>query len=63
MREQTHVVTITIDTKYVHGSNQRVSVQIDGDGGIKHMIEVFRVTLLAAGFGLETVKKMEEWDI
>lgn len=62
MREQTHVVTITIDAKYVHGSNQHISLQIGGDGGIEHMIEVFKVTLLAAGFGLETVKRMEEWD-
>ena len=56
----THKVEITITGNYPHGSKQHATVSIAGDGGIEHMLEAFRAALVAAGFALETAKKIGE---
>lgn len=60
--EFTHKVEITISGKYPHGSKQHASVSICGDGGLDHMIEAFKAALVAAGFAMDTVKKLDELD-
>lgn len=59
----THKVEITITGDYPSGSKQRATVAIAGDGGIEHMLEAFRAALVAAGFSLETAKKIGEIDL
>lgn len=57
MEKLTHKVEITIS-----GNNplQHATVSIDGDGGIEHMIEAFKAALVAAGFAIDTAKKLDE---
>jgi len=49
--DPSHKVTITITGTYPHGKNQHVSVTIDGDGSVSHMLSSFRAAMVAAGFG------------
>lgn len=56
----THTITITIDGNYPHGSKQHAQVIMSGDGGLQHMIEAFKASLMAAGFGYETVRQFDE---
>lgn len=35
-------------------------VEIDGDGSIEHFLQTFIAALVAEGFALDTVKKIEE---
>lgn len=58
-----HTVTVTIKSNYRHGSNQGSSLTLEGDGGIEFFFDVFKLTLLAAGFALDTAKKLDELDI
>jgi len=60
--EMTHTVTITVSGNYPHGQKQHASVTINGDGGLDHMIEAFKAALVAAGFALDTAKKLDEID-
>ena len=63
MDEITHNITITIDGNYPHGKKQHSQVSIGGDGGLEHMLEAFKSSLLAAGFSVDLVKKLDELDI
>lgn len=56
----THTVTITIDGNYPHGAKQHAQVIMAGNGDLQHMIEAFKASLMAAGFGYETVRKFNE---
>ncbi len=58
----THRVTITIIGKYMHGEKEHASVSINGDGGIEHMFDAFKVALLAAGYPMVVVNKLDELD-
>ena len=60
--DMTHTVTITVSGNYPHGQKQHASVTINGDGGLDHMIEAFKAALVAAGFALDTAKKLDEID-
>lgn len=62
MDELTHKIEITISGNYQHGSKQHASVSISGDGGLDHMIEAFKAALIAAGFSMDTAKKLDELD-
>ena len=62
MEELTHKVEITISGNYPHGAKQHASVSISGDGGLDHMIEAFKTALIAAGFAIDTAKKLDELD-
>jgi len=55
--DQSHKVTITITGTYAHGQNQHISVTIDGDGGVSHMLSSFRAAMVAAGFHYDTIKE------
>jgi hypothetical protein len=57
MTEQTHRITITVESRYQHGTNQVVSVAIDGDGCIDHFIQAFQSALVAAGFAPVTAAR------
>lgn len=59
----THKVEITIIGNYLHGARQHASVSISGDGSIDHMIEAFKAALVAAGFAMDTARKLDELDI
>ena len=57
----THKITITIEGHYEHGTAQEhASLTLHGDGGIEHMIDAYKMGLNAAGFALETAKKLDE---
>jgi len=60
--DMTHKIEITITGNYPHGSKQHASISISGDGGLDHMIESFKAALIAAGFSMETAKKLDELD-
>lgn len=62
MNELTHKVEITISGNYPHGARQHASVSVSGDGGLDHMIEAFKAALIAAGFAMDTAKKLDELD-
>jgi len=49
--DQSHKVSIIITGTYPHGQNQHISVAIDGDGSVSHMLSSFRAAMVAAGFG------------
>ena len=53
--DPSHKVTITITGTYPHGKNQHVSVTIDGDGSVSHMLSSFRAAMVAAGFHYDTI--------
>ena len=59
----THKIEITITGNYPSGSKQHATVSIDGDGGIEHMLYAFQTALVAAGFSIETAKKIGEIDL
>lgn len=61
--EYTHKVEITVSGKYQHGTNQYASISIGGDGGLEHMIYAFKSILIAAGFSMDLVKKLDELDV
>jgi len=63
MDEMTHKVEITISGNYPHGSKQHASVSIYGNGSLDHMIESFKCALIAAGFAMDTAKKLDDLDI
>ena len=62
MDELTHKVEITISGIYPQGTKQYASVALCGDGGLDHMIEAFKAALIAAGFAMDTAKKLDELD-
>lgn len=62
MDELTHKIDIMISGNYPHGNKQHSMVSVSGDGGLKHMIEAFKAALVAAGFSLETAKKLDRLD-
>jgi hypothetical protein len=62
MEELTHKIEIIISGNYTHGPRQYASVTMGGDGGLDHMIEAFKAAMVAAGFSLETAKKLEFFD-
>ncbi len=55
----THSVTVTIVGRYQHGERQHASVTMSGDGGLDHMLDVFRAALVAGGFSTETAAKLD----
>jgi len=57
--DMTHTVTITVTGNYPHGAKQHASVSMSGDGGLDHMIETFKASLVAAGFSMETAAKLD----
>lgn len=59
MDELTHSIEVTITGNYPHGQKQHVKVQMAGDGGLDHMIEAFKASLVAAGFSLETAASLD----
>lgn len=63
MNEPTHKIEITISGNYPHGSKQHAMVSLSGDGGLDHMIEAFKAALVAAGFSMDTAKKLDEIDV
>lgn len=58
-----HEVAIRISGKYPAGTKQHAMIVLAGDGGLEHMIEAFKTALLAAGFSMDTVKKLDELDV
>ena len=62
MDELTHTIDITITGNYTHGSKQHASVSLSGDGGLDHMIDAFKAALIAAGFAVDTVRKLDRLD-
>lgn len=62
MDELTHKIDITISGNYPHGSKQHAHVSLSGDGGMDHMMEAFKAALIAAGFSMDTAKKLDELD-
>lgn len=59
----THSITMSVSGRYVHGQAQeQASVTIRGDGGLDHCIEAFKAFLVAAGFSLETARKLDGLD-
>lgn len=54
----THTVTITVTGNYPHGSKQHASVTMAGDGGLDHMLDIFRAALVAAGFSTRTAESV-----
>lgn len=62
MDELTHEVEITINGNYPNGTKQHARISISGDGGLDHMIEAFKVTLIAAGFSMDIAEKLDELD-
>lgn len=60
MDELTHKVEISISGNYPHGAKQHAFVSISGDGGLDHMIDAFKAALIAAGFSMDTAKKLVE---
>lgn len=62
MDELTHKVDVTISGNYPHGYKQHASISISGDGSLDHMMEAFKAALLAAGFAMDTAKKLDELD-
>lgn len=60
MDDITHKVEITISGHYRHGSKQHAMVSLSGDGGLDHMMEAFKAALIAAGFSMDTAKKLDK---
>lgn len=58
--DMSHTIEISINGNYVHGPKQHVSVVLSGDGGLDHFIEAFKTALVAAGFAMDTVKKLDD---
>ena len=50
--EITHIITVTVTGRYMHGKEQEhAQVRIGGNGDLDHFIETFRSALVASGFG------------
>lgn len=62
MDELTHRVEITIAVITRTACKKHASISICGDGGLDHMIEAFKAALIAAGFAIDTAKKLDELD-
>lgn len=58
-----HTITITVSGNYPHGEKQHASVTVGGNGDLDHMFEAFKAALVAAGFALETAKKLDDIDL
>ena len=58
MENETHTVKIEVIGKYTHGGNTRSYIEVGGDGGIEHMLQSFRTSLVAAGFHEDTAKNL-----
>jgi len=58
----THKIEITISGSYTHGAKEHSRVVMAGDGGLEHMIDAFKASLVAAGFSLETARKLDSID-
>ena len=59
----THKVDITISGVYPSGEKKHANICLYGDGNLDHMIEAFKMALIAGGFSLETAKKLDEIDV
>jgi hypothetical protein len=56
-----HVVTINVKSSYPHINveiDQECEVTISGNGGIEHMLDTFRASLVACGFSLDYAKHL-----
>lgn len=62
MDDLSHTITITVSGNYPHGEKPHASVTVRGNGDLDHMFEAFKAALVAAGFALETAKKLDEID-
>ena len=60
MCDLTYKVEITISGNYPEESQRYVMVSCSGDGGLVHMIDVFKAALIAAGFETKIVKKLNK---
>lgn len=61
--EMTHTIDIIISNNYPHEIKQRAMVSLSGDGSLDHIIEAFKIALVAAGFSMDTAKKLDEINI
>lgn len=59
----THKIEITISGVYQSGERKHANICLYGDGNLDHMIEAFKMALIAGGFSLETAKKLDEIDV
>lgn len=57
-----HRITMTYASDNPHTGYDRVSVEVDRDGGLEHFADTFRAFMVAAGFDPQTVDSMiERW--
>lgn len=61
--ELTHIIDIKITGNFPRGGKQHAMVSLSGDGSLDHIIEAFKIALVAAGFSMDTAKKLDEINI
>lgn len=55
----THTIEIKVSAEYQHSKDKEESiVKITGDGGIEHMLDAFKASLVAAGFSIEFARHL-----
>jgi len=55
----THILTIEASGHYIHGDPvPRVRITAHGDGGIEHWLDTVRAALVAAGYAMDTAKRV-----
>lgn len=55
-----HILTIEASGHYIHGDPvQRVRITAHGDGGIEHWLDTFKAALVAAGYAMDTAKRVQ----
>ena len=59
----THSITIQIVERYPHGKQaEQAAVTLHGDGGLEWYVDAFRTALVAAGFAMDTAKRLDVSD-
>lgn len=63
MDEFTHTIEIAVSGNYAEGPMLHFRISLNGDGGPEHLFDAFKLAVIAAGFGADVVKKIEEIDV
>lgn len=56
--ELTHKVVIEVYADYPSGEKMQSIVGVYGDGGIDHMLDAFRASLVASSFSADTASRL-----
>lgn len=57
--DHTHTIKIEVTGNYPHGVREHAMVSVSGSGDAEHHLDAVRAAMLAGGFALDTVCRVQ----